>query len=63
MASPFEFFRQVRSEVTKVFWPSRKETVMSAVAVLLMVSVVAFFLFFVDQVLSFAIRLILNIGA
>lgn len=63
MANPIQFFRQVRSEVSKVVWPTRKETIMSAIAVLVMVSVCALFLFLTDQVLSFAIRLILNLGA
>ena len=60
---PIEFFKQVRSEVRKVFWPSRKETIMSAVAVLVMVTICSLFLFVSDQILSLLIRLILNLGA
>ena len=63
MANPTEFFRQVRSEVKKIVWPSRKETSMSAIAVLVMVVVCSLYLFVTDQVLSFFIRLILNLGA
>lgn len=63
MTKPFEFFRQVRAEMTKIVWPSRKETSMSAVAVFMMVSVCAIFLFVADQVLSLVIRLVLNLGA
>jgi preprotein translocase subunit SecE len=60
---PFTFFRQVRAELTKIVWPTRKETMLSAFAVFLMVVLCAIFLFFTDQILSFFIRLILNLGA
>lgn len=63
MTKPFEFFRQVRAEMKKIVWPSRKETSMSAVAVFFMVTICAVFLFLTDQILSFIIRLILNLGA
>ena len=57
------FIRQVRSEMGKIVWPTRKETTLSAVAVFVMVTVCAIFLFFTDQVLSFFVRLILDLGA
>jgi preprotein translocase subunit SecE len=63
MVKPVEFFRQVRSEVRRVVWPSRKETMTSAIAVLIMVTLCSIFLFLADQVLSYVIRLILNLGA
>ncbi len=63
MAKPLEFFRQVRSELTKIVWPTRRETGVSAIAVFLMVTVCAIFLFATDQILSFVIRMILSIGA
>ena len=63
MVKPFEFFRQVRAEVRRIVWPTRKETTMSAIAVLIMVTLCALFLFVADQTLSFFIRLILNLGA
>lgn len=63
MTKPFEFFRQVRAELAKIIWPTRKETGISAIAVLIMVVVVAIFLFITDQVLSFIIRQILSLGA
>ncbi len=63
MSSILTFFRQVRAELLKIVWPSRKETGISAIAVLIMVTVVAIFLFLTDQVLSFVIRMILSLGA
>ncbi|WP_370932048.1 preprotein translocase subunit SecE [Bartonella sp. DGB1] len=48
-----EFFKQVRAEVRKVVWPSRKETVVSLVMVLILVFLSAIFFFVIDQFFSF----------
>jgi len=61
--SPMEYFRQVKSEMKKVTWPSRKETTVSTIAVFIMVFIAAIFLFFADQVMAFAVRTILSFGA
>ena len=60
--SPREYFRQVKSEMQKVTWPSRRETTVSAIAVFAMVFVASIFLFFADQFMAFAVRQILSIG-
>ncbi len=60
--SPFEFIQQVRSEVTKVTWPSRKETMITTVMVFIFVFLVAIFFFLVDQVLSYVVKLVLGLG-
>jgi preprotein translocase subunit SecE len=61
--SPLEFLRQVRQEVARVTWPTRKETTITTVMVLAMVFVTALFFFLVDQVLAHGVRLILGVGA
>ena len=61
--SPGEFIRQVRQEVAKVTWPSRKETAVTTGMVFLMVFVSAMFFFFVDQLLAFGVRFLLGLGA
>ena len=61
--SPGEFVRQVRQEGSKVTWPTRKETSVTTAMVFVMVFLLMIFFFFVDQVLSWGIRLILGIGA
>ena len=61
-ASPREYYRQVKSEMQKVTWPTRKETTVSAIAVFVMVLVASVFLFFADQFMAFAVRQILSIG-
>jgi len=59
--SPIEFIRQVRQEANKVTWPSRKETLVTGAMVFLMVAVTGVFFLVVDQMLSFAIRLLLGV--
>jgi len=58
-----QFAKQVRQEALKVTWPSRKETIVSTVMVLAMVTLAAIFFFLVDQVLSVAVRMVFGVGA
>jgi preprotein translocase subunit SecE len=61
--SPVEFLRQVRQEVGKVTWPTRRETLQTTAVVFLMVILAALFFFVVDLVLGHAVRYVLNLGA
>lgn len=61
-AKPLEYIRQVKSEMKKVTWPTRKETTVSTIAVFIMVAIAAVFLFLADQFMSFAVRMILDFG-
>jgi len=58
--SPGEFIRQVRAETAKVVWPTRKETVTTAVMVVIMVSILAVFFFGVDSFFSTIVRFLLE---
>ena len=60
--NPFEFIQQVRNETAKVTWPSRKETMVTTVMVLIMVVLAALFFLAADQVLSWLVGLVLGIG-
>jgi preprotein translocase subunit SecE len=60
--SPTTYIRQVRQEVAKITWPSRKETAISTTMVIIMVVVMALFFFVVDQVIGLAVRAILGLG-
>ena len=60
--NPGQFVREVRQEVSKVTWPSRKETAITTGMVLLMVVLAAMFFFLVDQILAFGVRQILGLG-
>lgn len=55
-----EFFDQSKVEMKKVTWPSRKETVTTSVAVLVLAVVMAIFLGLVDLGLGKAIEAILS---
>jgi len=61
--SPVEYFRQVKAEVQKVTWPSRKETTSSTAAVFIMVTIVAIFLYLADQFMAWIVQLILGLGS
>jgi len=61
--SPVQFYREVRQEVARVTWPSRKETAVTTAMVFAMVFLAAIFFFLVDQVLAQAVRLVLGLGA
>lgn len=60
--NPLTFLQQVRAETAKVTWPTRRETMISSVMVIIMVIIVALFFFTVDQILGWAMGLILNVG-
>ena len=60
--SPAQFIQEVRQEVAKVTWPTRKETLVSTAMVFFMVILAAIFFFFVDQILAYGVRLIFGLG-
>ena len=57
-----QFASQVRAEGRKIVWPSRKETWITSVMVLIMVVIAAIFFFVVDTGLAFVSRFVLAIG-
>ncbi len=60
--TPVEFFQQVRQEVSRVTWPTRKETLVTTAMVFVMVFIAAVFFFVVDQMFSASVRLIFGLG-
>ena len=58
--SVLQFFRQVKQEVKKVTWPTRQEVTKTSLMVLVLVAIAATFFFVVDQLLGWAVRLILS---
>jgi preprotein translocase subunit SecE len=59
--NPFEFLQQVRTEVSKVTWPTRRETIITTVMVVIMSIIAAIFFLGVDWVLGNIVQLILGI--
>ena len=62
VTSPAKFFREVRAEVARVTWPSRKETMVTTGLVLGMVALAAMFFFFVDQIVGLAVRVLFGVS-
>ncbi|MFA7430137.1 MAG: preprotein translocase subunit SecE [Rhodospirillaceae bacterium] len=60
--NPGQFVRQVRQEVSKVTWPTRKETVISTIMVFIMVVLASLFFLFVDWILALGVRLVFGLG-
>ncbi|HEY0902035.1 MAG TPA: preprotein translocase subunit SecE [Micavibrio sp.] len=60
--SPVTYVRQVRSEMQKVTWPTRQELTTSTIAVFIMVTLAAIFLFVADQILAFGVNMILGLN-
>jgi preprotein translocase subunit SecE len=61
--NPFEFLQQVRAEGSKVTWPTRKETMITTAMVFVMVVLASLFFLVTDQVIAWAIRLLLGLGS
>lgn len=59
---PLEFAQQVRSETSKVTWPTRRETAITTVMVFIMVALASIFFFVADQILSWGVQLLLNLS-
>ena len=61
--SPGEFIRQVRAETAKVVWPTRKESVSTAIMVLIMTTLLAVFFFGVDSIFGRIVKFLVGLLA
>ncbi len=62
-ANPFTFLQQVRAEVAKVVWPSRRETAITTVMVFVFAILASIFFLVVDQVIGLGVRFVLGLGS
>ena len=60
--TPAKFTREVRQEISKITWPTRKETVITSFMVFVFVFVCAVFFLVIDQIIAYALKLILGVG-
>jgi preprotein translocase subunit SecE len=60
--SPFKFLQEVRTEVNKVTWPSRKETMITTVMVFVLTALASIFFMVADQVIRIFVTFVLGIG-
>ncbi len=59
---PVKFVREVRAEMVKVTWPTRRETLVTTGLVFAMATIAAIFFFVVDQVIGLGVRALFNVG-
>ncbi len=59
-ANPVQFIQQVRSEVAKIVWPSRREVMLTTIMVFIMATLTATFFFIVDSIIRFGLTHILT---
>ena len=61
--SPAQFVRQVRQEINRISWASRRETGTATLTVFIMTTIAALFFLLVDWVLSNGVQFVLGLGA
>lgn len=61
--NPLKYLQEVRQEVNKVTWPTRNEVLISTLMVLVLVALASIFFLAADQVISWAVQLMLSIRA
>jgi preprotein translocase subunit SecE len=59
-ANPLQFIQQVRSEISKVVWPSRREVVLTTIMVFIMAALTATFFSLVDLSIRAGLSAIIN---
>ena len=59
--NPFQFIQQVRSEVSKITWPTRREVLLTTIMVFVMSAVAAVIFALVDLFIRSGIQSVLNI--
>jgi len=61
-SSPVEFFKEVRQEVNKVTWPSRRETMITTIMVFVFAIIAGLFFLAADQIIRVTVTFLLGIG-
>jgi len=59
--NPFQFIQQVRSEVSKITWPTRREVLLTTIMVFVMSAIAALIFALVDLLIRSGIQSVLNI--
>jgi len=58
--NPVQFIQQVRAEVSKIVWPTRREVLLTTVMVFIMASLTAVFFALVDVIIRFGLTNVLE---
>mgnify|MGYP000170669130 CR=1 FL=1 len=59
--NPIQFIQQVRAEIAKVVWPTRREVFLTTVMVFIMAALTATFFALVDLLIRTGLQGVLNI--
>lgn len=59
--NPVQFIQQVRAEVSKVVWPTRREVLLTTVMVFIMAALTALFFALVDLLIRYGLQGLLGI--
>jgi preprotein translocase subunit SecE len=62
MTTPVEFYNQVLAETKKVVWPTRRETIMTGVMVMIMTTLLAVFFFGIDAIFELIVKALLSLA-
>lgn len=60
MTNPAQFIQQVRSEVAKVSWPTRREVLLTTLMVFLLAALAAAFFSLVDILIRYGLQFVLS---
>lgn len=60
--SPAQFVRQVRQEISRISWATRRDTLTATITVLVMTFIAAVFFLLVDWILSNLVQFVLGLG-
>ena len=61
-ANPGEFIRQVQAEMRKVVWPTRQETMTTAIFVAILMTLLAVFFLGIDSVFGSLVNWLLKLA-
>ena len=60
--NPAQFVRQVRQEINRITWATKRETLYASLSVFVMAIIASLFFLLLDQVLKFFLELILKVS-
>ena len=60
--NPAQFVRQVRQEINRITWATKRETMFASMSVFVMALIASVFFFLVDLLLSNIVQMLLSFG-
>ncbi|WP_108260227.1 preprotein translocase subunit SecE [Mangrovicoccus ximenensis] len=58
--NPVQFIQQVRGEISKIAWPTRREVVITSLMVLVLTAIFAAFFSVIDMIIRFGLQSVLT---